>query len=36
MDLIKKQGYDVLVLTDEVDEFMINVMQEYEGKSSNQ
>ncbi len=32
MDLIKKQGYDVLVLTDEVDEFMINVMQEYEGK----
>lgn len=32
MDLIKKQGYDVLVLTDDVDEFMINVMQEYDGK----
>lgn len=32
MDLIKKQGYDVLVLTDEVDEFMINIMQEYDGK----
>lgn len=32
MDLIKKQGYDVLVLTDEVDEFMISIMQEYDGK----
>ena len=32
MDLIKKQGYDVLVLTDDVDEFAIMVMQEYEGK----
>ena len=32
MDLVKKQGFDVLVLTDDVDEFMINIMQEYEGK----
>ena len=32
MDLVKKQGYDVLILTDDVDEFMINIMQEYEGK----
>ena len=32
MDLIKKQGYDVLVLTDNVDEFVINILSEYEGK----
>ena len=32
MDLVKKQGFDVLVLTDDVDEFMINILQEYEGK----
>ena len=32
MDIIKKQGYDVLVLTDEVDEFAINVMREYDKK----
>ncbi|MFA7560846.1 MAG: molecular chaperone HtpG [Candidatus Izemoplasmatales bacterium] len=30
MDLIKKKGYDVLVLTDEVDEFMISMLNEYE------
>lgn len=32
MDLIKKQGFDVLVLTDEIDEFAINVLEEYNGK----
>lgn len=32
MDLIKKQGYDVLVLTDDVDEFMISILQDYNGK----
>lgn len=32
MDLIKKQGYDVLMLTDDIDEFVINIMQEYSGK----
>ena len=32
MDLVKKKGYDVLVLTDDVDEFAINIMQEYNGK----
>ena len=39
MDLIKKQGYDVLVLKDDVDEFMINILMEYDGhkfKSINQ
>jgi molecular chaperone HtpG len=30
MDLIKKKGYDVLVLTDEVDEFMISILNEYD------
>lgn len=32
MDLIKKQGYDVLILSDDVDEFLINILREYEGK----
>lgn len=32
MDLIKKQGYDVLILTDDVDEFLINILREYDGK----
>lgn len=32
MDLIKKQGFDVLVLTDEIDEFAINVLEEYNEK----
>ena len=39
MDLIKKQGYDVLILSDDVDEFLINILMEYEGhkfKSINQ
>ena len=32
MDLIKKQGYDVLVLSDDVDEFVMNILMDYEGK----
>jgi len=32
MDIIKSKGYDVLVLTDEVDEFMINILGEYDKK----
>ena len=32
MDLIKKQGYDVLILPDDVDEFLINILREYDGK----
>ena len=32
MDAIKNKDYDVLVLTDDVDEFMITVLAEYEGK----
>ncbi|MDE7100887.1 MAG: hypothetical protein K2O05_03435, partial [Anaeroplasmataceae bacterium] len=39
MDLIKDKGYDVLILTDDVDEFMLQVLAEYDGvkfKSINQ
>ena len=32
MDLVKKKGYDVLVLTDDVDEFALSIMQDYNGK----
>ncbi len=32
MDLVKKQGYDVLILTDDVDEFMIQVLKDYDSK----
>jgi molecular chaperone HtpG len=32
MDLVKSKGYDVLVLTDEVDEFMISILHEYDKK----
>ena len=32
MDIVKKQGYDVLVLTDDIDEFAMQVLYEYEGK----
>lgn len=32
MDLIKKQGYDVLILSDDIDEFVMQVMQEYDKK----
>lgn len=31
MDLIKSKGYDVLILTDDVDEFMLNAIKDYEG-----
>lgn len=39
MDLIKKQDYDVLILPDDVDEFVMNILMEYDGhkfKSVNQ
>ena len=29
LDLVKSKGYDVLVFTDDVDEFMINILGEY-------
>lgn len=32
MDLVKKQGYDVFVLTDDVDEFMLQILKEYDSK----
>lgn len=32
MDTMKSKQYDVLVLTDEVDEFMINILHEYDKK----
>ena len=32
LDLLNKKGYDVLVLTDDVDEFMVNILSEYENK----
>ena len=32
MDTIKSKGYDVLVLTDDVDEFMISILAEYDEK----
>lgn len=32
MDLLKKKGYDVLILSDDVDEFAIDMLQEYDGK----
>ena len=39
MDLVKSKGYDVLILSDDVDEFMIQVLKEYDSvefKSINQ
>ena len=33
MDLLVKKGYDCLILSDDVDEFMIQVLKEYDGKS---
>jgi molecular chaperone HtpG len=33
MDILKSKGYDVLVLTDEIDEFMMNIMQTYDKKN---
>ena len=32
MDLVKSKGYDVLILSDDVDEFMIQVLKEYNEK----
>lgn len=32
MDLLKSKGYDVLVLTDDIDEFMISILAEYDKK----
>lgn len=32
MDLIKKQGYDVLILKDNIDEFVMTILKEYGGK----
>ena len=32
MDLVKKQGFDVLILNDNIDEFVMTILQEYEGK----
>ncbi len=32
LDAIKSKGYDVLVLTDDIDEFMINILNEYDKK----
>lgn len=32
MDLVKKQGYDVLILTDEIDEFVMQIIREYDKK----
>jgi molecular chaperone HtpG len=32
MDVLKSKEYDVLVLSDDVDEFMINILAEYDGK----
>ena len=39
MDLVKSKGFDVFILTDDIDEFMIQVLKEYDGvqfKSINQ
>ena len=33
MEIVKNKGFDVLVLTDHVDEFMINVLKDYDGVS---
>ena len=32
MDVIKKKGYDVLILPDDVDEFLMNILREYDKK----
>ncbi|MCI5744949.1 MAG: molecular chaperone HtpG, partial [Erysipelotrichaceae bacterium] len=32
MDLLKKQGYDVLILNENIDEFVMNILSEYDGK----
>ena len=30
--LLKKHGYDVLILNENVDEFLINILMDYDGK----
>ncbi len=32
LDLVKKQGFDVLILTDDVDEFLFSILDEYDKK----
>jgi len=32
MDLVKKQGFDVLILKDEIDEFVFNIISSYQDK----
>ena len=32
MDLVKKHGYDVLILNDNVDEFLMSILMDYDGK----
>lgn len=32
LDALKKKGYDVLVLVDDIDEFTLEMMQDYDGK----
>ena len=32
MDMVKAKNYDVLILSEDVDEFMINVLKDYDGK----
>ena len=32
LDLVKKQGYDVLILTEDVDEFLLTILGEYDSK----
>lgn len=31
-ELVRDKGYDILFLTDEVDEFLMNILREYDGK----
>jgi len=32
MDLVKKQGYDVIILKENIDEFVMSILSEYDGK----
>ena len=33
MDMLKNKGYDVLILSDDIDEFALEMLKEYDGKS---
>ena len=33
MDMLKNKGYDVLILSDDIDEFALEILKEYDGKS---